>query len=349
MHLHRPCAVACAVFLVSLPVESARPQDTQEGTRSELERGLQFRKQGRRDTAITIFRRALKRNPQSPMASELLFEIGQTQYEIGKSKLDSGAPLKTAEPTLEEALATFQSVVDTYPDSRRAASATYMSGSTYTLLEEHEKALRAYQTTVARYPDYVARSRALLRAGMVLASLDRVPEGMAVLEKVTREFPDRKGDVQVARKYLHQLGIVGQKAAPVRAHTWLNNLVDGSGLASFEGEVVVLVFLATWCSSCSEEIPHLRRIITKWSDKGVVFLAALNPKDPMNTEPVDVYVERAELDFLDVGLVEDPRPWSAYRTERLPAAVVIDRHGIIRWRGHPALFPGYLVARALTE
>ncbi len=315
--------------------------------RADLERGLEVRKQGRFDTAIAIFERALRKNPPVEWSSELLFEVGQTQYEIAKNRLDSGAAVQVAEPILRQALATFGSVIERYPSTKRAPSASYMTGSTYTLLDEPEKALESYQTAFDRYPDYVARSRALLRAGMVLAGLDRIPESLATFSRIAREFPDRPKDIEAARKYMHQLEIVGREATPLYARTWLNQVVDDEGLKSFQGEVIVLVFMASWCSSCSDAIPHLRRLIESWSSQGVVFLGALDPKDPLNTEAVDAYISRSGLPFLDVALVEDQRPWDAYQTDRLPAAVVIDRRGVIRWRGHPELFPSVLVRKAL--
>ncbi len=332
--------------------KSEESKQSDELAKLELKRGLEFRKQELFDTAITIYRRGLEKDLSEHWNSEFLFEIGQTQYLMGKHELDDGATMEEAEPALLEALTTFNGVVEKYPSSKRAASSSHMTGSTYLVLEQPQRALKAFETTFDDFPNYVARSRTLLRSGMALVVLDRIPEGVAVFKRVIRDFPHRNGDVQRSKKYLSQLEIVGQKATPLRARTWLNNLVDDSDLASFEGEVIVLVFLATWCSSCTEAVPPLRKLIAEWSDRGVVFLGALNPKDSQNhtvSIAVEDYAKKNELEFLDVALIDDPRPWRAYRTETLPAAVVIDRRGVIRWRGHPELFPSDLVNNTLAE
>ena len=332
------------------PSKAEGPSKTksQAAAERDLERGIKLRKERKYARAATILRHALTRNPPEDLAGTLLFEVGQAQFLMAKESLDRDRRA-AGEKLLRETLGIFQSVMKNYPNARRTASASYMTGSIYLLLGEPQKALQAYRQTFVRYRQYASRSRVLLRVGVALVNLDRIPEAVATFGRVIREFPERTGDAATASKYIEQLAMVGRKFTPLRAGTWLNNLVDDEGLASFEGEVIVLVFLATWCSSCTDEIPHLRRLIKRWSDKGVVFIGALNPNDPKNTEPVVLYVEKSDLDFLDVALVDNQRAWDAYRARRLPAAVVIDRRGIVRWRGHPAMFPTYLTDKALAE
>ena len=346
-HADRLSVCVLLALLFSQSVADVKAQNASVAER-RVEAGIRLRNQKQYDRALVELRRAMKNNPSEELAAEILFEMGQVHYQRGRDALDR-ASNRESEKIFRQALGIFEEVITKYPKTAKAASASYMSGSSYLFLDQPQKALETYQQTFDRYPDYTARSRILVRQGMTLSALDRVPEAITTFKRVIREFPDRKGDVTDARKYVRQLEIVGRKFTPLQADSWLNNLVDDAGLASFEGEVIVLVFLATWCSSCNKHMPRLRRLIEDWSDRGVIVLGALNPKDPKNAEPVDLYIQKNFLEFLDVAFVDDPQIWAAYRGDRLPAAVVIDRRGILRWRGHPSMFPTYVVNKALGE
>ena len=210
------------------------------------------------------------------------------------------------------------------------------------------KALGAYQVTFDRYPQYENRARALLRVGVCQASLGEAARAVETFRRVIREFPS-VSDVAKARKYLNELALVGRVAPPIGANSWLLGIARGGGLETFKGEPIFLVFFATWCHNCRDEIPQLRRRIQTWYGRGVTFLGVADPDDPQNTEPVDVYVQRYEIPYVDVGLDRGRKSWVPYRVEALPAGVVIDRRGVIRWRGHPAFFPTPLLEKVVAE
>jgi hypothetical protein len=81
----------------------------------------------------------------------------------------------------------------------------------------------------------------------------------------------------------------------------------------------------------------------------VVFLGVANPDDPKSTQPVDFYVQKNQIPFQDVALDRGGNSWGPYRVGSLPAGVLIDRKGVIRWRGHPAFFPGPLTEQLVSE
>jgi thiol-disulfide isomerase/thioredoxin len=134
----------------------------------------------------------------------------------------------------------------------------------------------------------------------------------------------------------------------VRADQWLYGATPG-GLEDLKGEVVVLVFFGTWCKNCSTELPHIKRVIKRWDDKGVVFLGIINPDDPKSREPVEFYVNRNKIHFTDVALDRKESSWRPYHVTGLPAAVVVDRNGTIRWRGHFAFIGNTLLEKLLAE
>ena len=73
------------------------------------------------------------------------------------------------------------------------------------------------------------------------------------------------------------------------------------------------------------------------------------PNDPQNTSPVDIYIQKNEIEFHDVALDGRGASWYPYKVTTLPACVLIDRKGTIVWRGHPSFFPTPLAERVLAE
>ena len=54
----------------------------------------------------------------------------------------------------------------------------------------------------------------------------------------------------------------------------LNGLITGDGIAPLlEGEALVINLWATWCGPCIREIPKLNKLVEKYQDQGVRFLA----------------------------------------------------------------------------
>lgn len=319
----------------------------------DLDRAVQLRKQEKYDEAISLLRTGLALKPDTDRGAALLFELGQVLFLKGQAPLTQSQDLDTR--TLEEALATFRRVQKQYPNSGKAAPASYMVGSTYLVMWDSNQALKSYQATYADFPKYTGRSRALLRSGILMGGLDRTAEGREIMKRVVREypaskFPDSKTDVQSALKHLRFTEIHGQLAAPLRADSWLNQNIDRAGpLQNLQGEVLVLVFLSTGCTSCSRQLPKVRYLINTWTERGVFFLGLFNPLDRRSTMTPNLYVEKARLDLFDVGLVTNSNTWEAYRADRLPGIVVVDRQGKIRWRGHPTYFPAALLAKVLEE
>ncbi len=314
-----------------------------------VERVRSLRKQYQYDEALAVLADGLAKNPIGDVRAELRFEVGQTQYLQGQNLRKKPVSEATGIERLETALATFRAVTKEHPRAPKAASATYMTGSTLLMLGKQNEALAQYARAFDEYPADPARSRSLLRVGIVQSGLDQIPAARRTYARVIRDFPDRTADVKRAQKYLRQLSIVGRPYTPLRAAKWLNGVVDSTGIRSLDGEVRILVFVATWCTNCSKEAPNLRRLIATWGDEGVAWLGVIDPNDPKSTESPELYIEKTGFEFMDVAFVPEDRVWDAYLANSLPGLVVIDRAGTIRWRGHPGFFPSGLIRKVLAE
>jgi tetratricopeptide (TPR) repeat protein len=334
---------------VPAPKKEEPKKEEKSPAREKLEAGQALRKSRKYEEALSRLREAKELKSDPKLESQILYETGETHFLRGQDASEGKLPGVEPEPALRQAANLFEVLLRSYPGEEKASEAAYRLGSTYVLLDDFPKAITSYQKVFDDYPASTDRLWSLIRIGLCQAGLDRPGEAKATLKRVLNEFPDRTAEVQRARKYLSELSVVGITAPRIAASRWILGMVSPEGVKGFQGEVVTLFFFATWCSNCRKELPHLRAMMKKLSPRGVVFLGIANPDDPMNTQAVEPYVEENKLEFLDVALDPGEASWGPYRVAGFPAAVLIDRKGTIRWRGHPAYLPGPLIEKLLAE
>jgi thiol-disulfide isomerase/thioredoxin len=284
----------------------------------------------------------------SHQQSEALFAAAQALFRKGESAIEGKPP--GADPALDLRLAAkaFEDILRDFPREEKAAQSAYNLGTSYLLLDEPQKALAAYQKVFDEYPQFKERALTLYRMGVCLAAMDEPLKARLNFAKIVQQFRDRTAEVKKAQKAIQELEIVGRPAPALKTTTWLQGMAT-EGLKTFQGEVLVLYFFATWCPNCQKEVPHLRSLISKLSPRGAIFLGVANPEDPESREAVDPYLKRNQIEYVDVALDPKEASWIPFRVFGFPAALVIDRKGIVRWRGHPAFLPASLVEKLLHE
>ena len=107
--------------------------------------------------------------------------------------------------------------------------------------------------------------------------------------------------------------------------------LDGSGgsidLASYEGQVVLLDFWATWCPPCRVELPALNKLYEELKDEGFVLIGMT--VDQGSPAQVSEAVSRYQLKY-PVGLA-GPEAQQAYGGIRaVPTKFLLDRQGAVR-------------------
>lgn len=130
------------------------------------------------------------------------------------------------------------------------------------------------------------------------------------------------------------------------AHDFTLQDLDGRkySLKEMRGQRVVhVVFWATWCVPCLQEIPHLRATYEKYRDRGLQVLGVVVN---MNQTPDTV---RAVAHDLKVNYPilwdEDGETQDRYKVAYIPQNFLVGRDGIIRYAG-TSLPPDY---EALVE
>jgi peroxiredoxin len=110
--------------------------------------------------------------------------------------------------------------------------------------------------------------------------------------------------------------------------------IDGqrATLGDYTGKrPLLLVFWATWCPVCKEEIPKLKALYATFTPRGLGFLA-INVGINDSQEKATEYRERHTLPY-PVAFDEGSHVTRAYRVVGTPTMIIVDRHGTIRYRG----------------
>lgn len=173
---------------------------------------------------------------------------------------------------------------------------------------------------------------------LALMAVGLVAVGVVVLQPLGNPGPDLRGAGGERSAGFVPVGDTEDGGLPVAASA--PELVGGgdppltdlSGrpveLADFAGRPIWIVFWATWCPPCRDEMPALSAAAQAYEDEGLVMLA-VSVEEPIG----DV---QAFVDELDLGMrvLTDPRGRSSrrYAIFGLPTHYLIGRDGTIAWR-----------------
>jgi tetratricopeptide (TPR) repeat protein len=335
-------------LLVPLPLVLALlAESPSTNPRAALEQGASLRKRESFDEAVRLLEGAAKRETAGKLAAEIRLELGQALFQKGQAALQGKLEGVEPEPSLIAAIRVFEEIVAGYRELDEAGDAAYLVGSSHILLGDMERALRAYEKAYGDFPASKRRATALLRIGVCQAGVGEVEKARATFRKFLADHPADR-EARKVNQYLHQMQIVGSPAPRLAPRAWLHNVLP-RGLDDLRGDVVVVVFFATWCENCKNELHHLKREMERWSREGVSFVGVADPDDPKAVSPIDFYVQSNAIDYLDVALDHGGRLAAAYRATSFPAVAIIDRKGIVRWRGHLTFLSHTLLERLLRE
>lgn len=228
---------------------------------------------------------------------------------------------------------------------------------------EHARA--AFEAAKAFYAsaslDAATRDEIFYRAGQFLAEtlheLNRTGEAIAALQELRRlsvSFPSADlyrratlilGRIVPAVGYMSApddpLFAANAHAAPeIEVKDWIDQ--KPTTLAAERGRVVLLDFWATWCAPCQAALPSMSEWQKKYKDRGFTVIALTQYHDEMRDgRPVKTKAEyenlrnfrRASRLPFGVAAAESLATFARYNVTSIPAAVLIDRRGVVRYLG----------------
>ena len=96
-------------------------------------------------------------------------------------------------------------------------------------------------------------------------------------------------------------------------------------LKSLKGRPVILIFWATWCAPCKDELPSLSRLAEETADQVAVLALAM---DGEKKSQVEAFVRENKIN-LTVLLDEDGNVSRYYRVGAIPSTFFLDRDGMM--------------------
>jgi peroxiredoxin len=117
--------------------------------------------------------------------------------------------------------------------------------------------------------------------------------------------------------------LTGQKAPDFALKDIAGKLVT---LSSHKGKVVILVFWATWCPPCKDELQSLNKLYQTYKSRGLVILAVSSDR---SLSSVKDFIAQNPVTF-DI-LFDDKLSVSRdlYKAFMVPTTFVIDQRGVI--------------------
>ena len=107
----------------------------------------------------------------------------------------------------------------------------------------------------------------------------------------------------------------------------LQNLIGKKvNLSEFRGKVVLLNFWATWCTTCTAELPALEKLHSAFEDQGFLVLTVSLDGRP---DPVRAFLKKKGLSLIVLMDTEKEASFDLYAVMALPVSFLIDRDGLI--------------------
>ena len=100
-------------------------------------------------------------------------------------------------------------------------------------------------------------------------------------------------------------------------------------LSQFDGQVVAIVFWATWCAPCLQMIPHERELIEHHAGKPFTILG-INADETLAGMKKTMEKEKITWPTIFDGTPDVSQIAKKWRIRSLPTIYVIDHHGVIR-------------------
>ncbi|HVG28547.1 MAG TPA: redoxin domain-containing protein [Pyrinomonadaceae bacterium] len=207
--------------------------------------------------------------------------------------------------------------------------------------------------------DVASRDEMLYRAGQFLAEtlheLNRTGEAIAALQELRRlsvSLPSADlyrraslilGRIVPAVGYMTKRDdpLFGSQARPapeIEVKDWIDQ--KPTTLAAERGRVVLLDFWATWCAPCQAALPAMSDWQRRFKDRGLTIIALTQYHDEtVDGRPVKTKREqdalrsfrRANRLPFGVAAAETLTTAARYNVTSIPAAVLIDRRGVVRY------------------
>jgi thiol-disulfide isomerase/thioredoxin len=314
--------------------------------------GLLYMLAGRPLNALPVLRRFLADSPDADKAflqrTRLVIgtqTAGMDQFTEAEAMLTAYAQAQPQTPL--ELFRLHNALSNAYYQSKELTPGAVHAAAAFALAKDP-------QTKIADAP---LRARLVSNSGLALAQfklkLKQEAEATAVLEELLR-YGLRTPAAHVYNDALDVLVAVGHTDAAWKAFNEsaatdttapeIEQIIDWIDqppvtLAALRGRVVLLDFWATWCGPCQVTMPKLKALHERFKDQGLTVIGMTQLYGRVRSAPLTPAEELGYLrafkkeQHLPYGFAisKDGEPDARYGVRNIPTAVLIDKHGHIRY------------------
>lgn len=133
---------------------------------------------------------------------------------------------------------------------------------------------------------------------------------------------------------------INQPAPPIQVNNWVEN--PDYSLHELENKPVILKFWFTKCGPCVYSIPHMNDLAEKFQSEDVAFVSVSFEKP----EIIRSFLREKEFKAM-AGSDTSQTTISAYEVRGYPMVFLIDKEGILRWKGNPMSLNESMVSQFL--
>jgi thiol-disulfide isomerase/thioredoxin len=100
---------------------------------------------------------------------------------------------------------------------------------------------------------------------------------------------------------------------------------------SLKNKFIVIDFWSTWCAPCIAGFPHFNALSNKYAENTNIVFVTMTDEDKSK---VDLFFNRTKKELKGIRLFDNNgETMKAFNIESIPLSVVIDDHGIVKWKG----------------
>jgi len=121
---------------------------------------------------------------------------------------------------------------------------------------------------------------------------------------------------------------VGEESPSIEVKTIDNRTIRSDEIKG--KKPLFLIFWATWCSACKEEIPKLNEIYSAFEPKGLELLA-INVGINDSLARVKRYIKKYKITY-PVAFEGGKQATKLFGVQGTPTIIIVDRQGIVRYR-----------------
>lgn len=267
------------------------------------------------------------------------------QLEIIRKNLTGLTEMKLADAKkyYEEALKDLNTLIEKYSKTEEAREAKFYIGAIYNEMHNFDEALKCFDAVLSQgemHRNFKARTLYFkAKAHLAKGDLEKAKETVTELKLVEPRAADSFGSELSGRIQ------IGMEAPTFNVADFQGTPVD---LSKYKGNIVILDFWATWCDPCIQEFPKVKKMYSKFKNKGVQFIGISLDDD---IEDLRGFVKQEEVEWPQLY---DGKRWkgaipSLYHIQMIPTMVVLDRENRVRYIGSDTETVTQIVTTLLSE